>query len=57
MVNLSTGSWMKSAVRFYKKNGYELYKIFVMASKRELSFFRKPVTSNNGKWVFQPFEN
>ena len=57
MVNLSTGSWMKSAVRFYKKNGYELYKFFVINPKLEISFFRKPVTSNNGKWVFQPFEN
>lgn len=62
---LTTGSFMDSAVSFYTRTGFEVCRFGhpppeqrakLEAAGQELYevAYRKPVTSNNGRWMWQP---
>eukprot|EP00040_Diaphanoeca_grandis_P032467 m.196767 g.196767 ORF g.196767 m.196767 type:complete len:264 (-) comp32633_c0_seq1:305-1096(-) len=67
MIILTTGSIMYNAVALYDKMGYEVYRKGrpsaefqreILAANEPVEFYeaayRKPVTSNQGSWVWQP---
>jgi len=65
---LSTGSVMNPAIEFYARLGFENNKVVdhydaesaeqlaQAGEKFQIVFFRKPITSNHGRWTWERFE-